>query len=67
VKACKKINKNSYQIKSRSSQNTFSKYLRTIRIHQWIKNFLVFVPMLAAHQITYEIFHYNQFSLLLLI
>ena len=60
VKACKKINKNSSQIKSRSSQNIFQKYLRTMRIHHWIKNLLVFVPMLAAHQITYENF-YNSF------
>ena len=27
-------------------------YIRAIRVHQWIKNSLVFVPLLLAHQIT---------------
>lgn len=27
-------------------------YARAIRIHQWIKNLLVFVPLITAHQIT---------------
>lgn len=27
-------------------------YLRALRPHQWLKNLLVFVPMLAAHQLT---------------
>ena len=40
------------QIKLNPIQNTFLKYTQTLRIHQWIKNVLVFVPMLAAHQIT---------------
>ncbi|MFQ6024051.1 MAG: UbiA family prenyltransferase [Acidiferrobacterales bacterium] len=26
-------------------------YLRAIRIHQWLKNFLVFVPLVADHQV----------------
>lgn len=30
---------------------TISAYLKVIRPHQWIKNVLVFLPMLAAHQI----------------
>lgn len=25
-------------------------YIKAIRVHQWLKNFLVFVPLLAAHQ-----------------
>lgn len=29
----------------------WSMYLKAIRPHQWLKNMLVFVPMLAAHQI----------------
>lgn len=29
---------------------TLASYLRAIRPHQWAKNFLVFLPMLAAHQ-----------------
>jgi 4-hydroxybenzoate polyprenyltransferase len=27
-------------------------YLKACRIHQWVKNVLVFVPMFAAHQVT---------------
>jgi 4-hydroxybenzoate polyprenyltransferase len=30
----------------------FLNFLRVIRIHQWSKNFLLFVPLLAAHQVT---------------
>ena len=26
-------------------------YLRAIRLHQWLKNLLIFIPMLAAHQL----------------
>lgn len=26
-------------------------YLRAIRVHQWLKNLLIFIPMLAAHQL----------------
>jgi 4-hydroxybenzoate polyprenyltransferase/phosphoglycolate phosphatase-like HAD superfamily hydrolase len=28
----------------------FSSLLKAIRIHQWVKNLLIFVPLLAAHQ-----------------
>ena len=31
-------------------------YVRALRPHQWLKNILVFVPMLAAHQINLETF-----------
>lgn len=32
-------------------------YLAAIRVHQWLKNLLVFVPLLAAHRITeWELF-----------
>jgi 4-hydroxybenzoate polyprenyltransferase len=26
-------------------------YLRALRVHQWLKNLLVFIPLLAAHQV----------------
>jgi len=29
-----------------------STYAKALRVHQWLKNILVFIPMLAAHQIT---------------
>lgn len=31
---------------------TLKTYIRAIRVHQWLKNLLVFVPLLAAHQFT---------------
>lgn len=30
----------------------FSAWRRVLRVHQWMKNLLLFIPMLAAHQIT---------------
>ena len=41
-------------IKSKSSENNFIIFLKAIRIHQWVKNLLVFVPMLASHQISIQ-------------
>ena len=32
-----------------------SPYLIALRPHQWLKNFLVFIPMLASHRLTWEI------------
>ncbi len=29
-----------------------SDYLKAMRVHQWLKNFLVFVPLIAGHEIT---------------
>jgi len=52
IKACEKINSNCQHLKSKLSQNTFLNYIKVIRAYQWIKNILVFVPMLAAHQVT---------------
>lgn len=30
----------------------FSAWLRVLRVHQWLKNLLLFVPIFAAHQLT---------------
>ena len=30
----------------------FLSYLKAIRLHQWVKNFLIFVPLILAHKIT---------------
>lgn len=35
-----------------SRPNLFNVWLKAIRLHQWIKNFLIFVPLLAAHKLT---------------
>ena len=34
-----------------SKRSIVTTYAKALRIHQWIKNFLVFVPILLAHQI----------------
>ena len=52
IKACEKINSNYQNLKAKSPEDNFLNYIKTIRSYQWIKNILVFVPMLAAHQIT---------------
>lgn len=31
-------------------------YLKALRIHQWLKNSLIFIPALAAHQVGFPIF-----------
>jgi len=34
-----------------SSKGGLFKYIQAIRVHQWLKNLLVFVPLITAHQI----------------
>lgn len=34
-----------------TTQPGLKDYLKAIRVHQWLKNLLVFLPMLAAHQL----------------
>ena len=38
--------------KVNTTQPTFRDYVRALRPHQWVKNFLLFVPILAGHKIT---------------
>ncbi len=33
-----------------SKSGGFLTYIKALRVHQWLKNFLIFVPLLAAHQ-----------------
>ncbi|WP_410016126.1 UbiA family prenyltransferase [Sodalis sp. C49] len=35
----------------RSENRVLSSWLKELRVHQWAKNFLIFVPFLAAHQL----------------
>ncbi len=35
----------------RSNQPTSKDWLKALRLHQWMKNALIFVPLLAAHQL----------------
>jgi 4-hydroxybenzoate polyprenyltransferase len=34
-----------------SDSASFSDWIRELRVHQWLKNLLLFVPLLAAHQL----------------
>lgn len=34
------------------ASHSLKRYLKAIRIHQWLKNLLLFVPLIAGHQIT---------------
>ena len=36
----------------RSNQSGLKDWLKALRLHQWMKNALIFVPLLAAHQLT---------------
>lgn len=46
-----KANQVSSVLQTFSSESIkFSDWLRAIRVHQWLKNLLLFVPLLAAHQ-----------------
>jgi 4-hydroxybenzoate polyprenyltransferase len=35
-----------------ATRNSWKEYLKAIRIHQWVKNLLVFVPVFTAHRLT---------------
>ncbi|WP_444995091.1 UbiA family prenyltransferase [Aliikangiella sp. IMCC44359] len=35
----------------RRKKNNLQEYFKALRVHQWIKNFLIFVPLLTAHKI----------------
>lgn len=50
----KKVN-NSYEFISGDSLS-FLDFLKVLRVHHWLKNFLVFLPMLASHQFYLNIF-----------
>ncbi|MHC8412230.1 UbiA family prenyltransferase [Pseudomonas sp. Hz4] len=36
----------------RTSQTALKDWMKALRVHQWMKNALIFVPLLAAHQLT---------------
>ena len=38
----------------RSERAGFAIWFKALRVHQWLKNLLLFVPLLAAHQIGNE-------------
>jgi len=33
-------------------KNSFYEYIRLLRVHQWLKNLLIFVPIIAAHDLS---------------
>ena len=57
-----KINKNYINLRSPNKSNFLFGFLKAIRPYQWIKNILVFVPILAAQQFDIEIFYRSLFA-----
>lgn len=51
-----KNNLNFINLKSDYQSKYFYNFIKAIRPHQWLKNLLVFVPMLAAHEIDNNFF-----------
>jgi 4-hydroxybenzoate polyprenyltransferase len=60
LKQAKTVSKVSMVIKP--TQRTLSVWLRVLRVHQWLKNLLLFLPILAAHLIS----HFPSLVILLL-
>jgi 4-hydroxybenzoate polyprenyltransferase len=51
VERCARAQGNVEQV-IRSNTGGVSDWLKALRLHQWLKNTLIFVPLLAAHQLT---------------
>lgn len=56
VNSCSKLRKQASQVATISRAfpsygNTISEWIRALRVYQWLKNILLFVPLLAAHQL----------------
>jgi 4-hydroxybenzoate polyprenyltransferase len=56
IKECEKVNSNFEHLDTKSNKKLFFNFLKIIRIYQWIKNLLIFVPMIAAHNISIKTF-----------
>ena len=56
---CETINKNYQHLQSASFYRSTFGYIKAIRPHQWLKNLLVFLPILAAHQLSIQQFSSN--------
>lgn len=52
VKKVQRINQNIVSISL--NKTTFYDYIQQIRIHQWLKNILIFLPFLLAHKINLQ-------------
>ena len=70
---CKIVNHNTIVVSNKASLlsfKTLKAYLKMIRVHQWVKNLLVFVPLVASHtlpaysEIYYSLCAFIAFSLL---
>ena len=51
VRKAAAINKNVTQIKNEARTKLYS-YLKMMRMHQWVKNLLIFLPLLLSHTVT---------------
>ena len=53
---CQHINKNWEHLKEERNNRIVSLYVKAFRVHQWVKNILVFLPLVAAHRFGYTEF-----------
>lgn len=51
-RACNKANYNCEHLKDDDKNPSLYSFIKLLRPHQWLKNILVFLPMLVSHQIT---------------
>ncbi len=49
-RSCEKVNSNSLHLENLDNYNLLLNFLKEIRPHQWIKNILVFIPLIAAQK-----------------
>ena len=61
-KQCNNVNINNEHLENNNSINTLLIYLQSLRPHQWLKNILVFFPMLASHKLTGSYFLESLFA-----
>jgi len=54
IKKCALVNQNWEQITNNNSNYLIKNYFKALRPYQWIKNILVFLPILAAHELTFK-------------
>ena len=53
VECCKKLNSNTIYLENKlnKKKKKVKSFLKMIRAHQWVKNLLVFTPLLASHSL----------------
>ncbi len=55
---CELINSNSFHLVDTDKKGLIASFLKEIRIYQWIKNILIFIPLIAAQDFDKNTFFY---------